>query len=117
MFLTLLLVFTITVTAVQNVELDGTDPCPTPCQCVGNIVSCTHVFPDYIPSRFSEVILDHVYRTELVPGRFCNVTWTGVNALSIFSVQHGDAYFLPDDVFNCSDNLDVLRIKIPPFRS
>ena len=120
MFLTLLFVLEVTVTTVDNIILDETDPCPTQCQCEGSTVTCKHMISDYVPSRFSEVIPDHVYRAELMPGRLCNVTWTGVKALSIISVQHvyeyGDAYFLPDDVFNCSNYLDVLRIRISPLQ-
>ena len=88
------------------------DSCPPElCTRIANKLVCRDCIPDNVPND-TEVNLVAIDPFKLVPGRFCNVHWPTVDALSITTADN--KYFsLENGTFDCLQHIRSFRMSSP----
>ena len=83
--------------------------CPQGCICHETKLICTDLISDHIPRNTREVVLSNPTNKTLIQGAFCNTSWPSVTKLTLNSTT--EEIYLADNVFDCLDQLDVLKIQ------
>ena len=83
--------------------------CPENCRCDAVRMRCENVIPRTAPKNVGEIILLLLNSSFLSPGIFCNVSWNGVNKLSIQDTSN-HTFFLDNYIFICLRQIQFLKL-------
>ncbi|MEW8545311.1 MAG: hypothetical protein AB2693_17455 [Candidatus Thiodiazotropha sp.] len=74
-------------------------------------MECEGLIPDTVPKTVKQMVLTQVDPSELVPGRFCNVSWDTVVKLDFIDLMPTSYFGLSDDIFKCLGSIQSFRFS------
>ena len=97
---------------IELPDLGVSDSCLSHCQYDKTTIKCHGCTPGRVPNGTETVALVQLHPGELVPGRFCYVSWPYVSTLTI-TTKENEYFRLHNGVFNCLGYLECFRLNSP----
>ena len=97
---------------IELADLGVSDSCLSHCQYDKPTIECHGCIPRRVQNGTETVALVQLHPGELVPGRFCDVSWPYVSTLTI-TTKENEYFRLNNGVFNCLGYLESFRFNSP----